>query len=426
MNFATNLSILGQWWIPGGKEKYQGELAYKQSQGIVLHIFGAFNGVSELTTGSDQVLLVIFGIDRKGNCYTLLNAIGHTYGKIEFFQSQFEIEIALSSSRRNFYDISKLEVKGFRFSTNFFNPFFYRYRNTPEGPWLQNRLLQLSLEEDPNLELGNFDSYYTYFYFSYDFGYEDQTLRNDFYLTQDVFLCAEFKNEIDLSEALSEANFLKDFFSFFCYRQVSFKKFLLITSKKEEPEMDDICFACLFAERSSKIGQLVHIDHVLLPFMEFGEEQLRTALKNWVASRNFISNGLNLYMAVVYLRLSLPVQAFLNIVFAIETFHKNYFVPDCYLRIRIKELIDSNNDILGDYLLDPNDFCDKVVKQRNYLAHDHSVSSAAIADDEYNYYISVLKMLFEISFLRKLGISIEALQFLISKNMMYKHFRYTK
>jgi len=46
MDFATDISVIGQWWLPGKEEKYHGELTYKKNEGITLHIFGAFNGVS--------------------------------------------------------------------------------------------------------------------------------------------------------------------------------------------------------------------------------------------------------------------------------------------------------------------------------------------------------------------------------------------
>jgi hypothetical protein len=109
-------------------------------------------------------------------------------------------------------------------------------------------------------------------------------------------------------------------------------------------------------------------------------------------------------MAIVYLRLSLPVHAFLNIVFAIETFLNYYFPSEEYLKERLIGLVENNRNVLEEYISDVPGFCQKVVKQRNYLAHNHSRPVPAISDQDYHYYIFVLKMLFEISFLKELGL----------------------
>jgi hypothetical protein len=423
MNFDKDFSIIGFWWIPQKEERHFGELIYKQNDNLSLNIKGAFNGVADLMGLSQQNMPVIYGIDKKGCFYTLLNATGETYGKVEFYESRFEIEIVLTNHRRYHYDAQKLKIKEIKFSTNFFIPFMYGHYKVPDGPWLQNHLLQFSLEELPNLALGSFDLYDLYFYFSYAYGYNDEKLRSEFKLNQDIFLCVNFKNEIEITGAISEANNLKDFFSLFCSRQVSFKNFILLIENDENSNVFPISFDALFKEKSSRIGQSVRVDQVLLPFTQFGEEQLKIVLRNWIANRDFITNGLSLYMAIVYLRLSLPIHAFLNIVFAIETFLNYYFPSEDYLKERFIRLVESNRNILEDYISDVPGFCQKVVKQRNYLAHDHSRPVPAISDQDYHYYIFVLKMLFEIAFSKELGLTESSIKFLISKNYMYGYYK---
>lgn len=124
MNFDKDFSIMGQWWIPGKENKHYGELTYKENNGFFLRINDAFTGVADLMEHSGLSFPVIYGMDKNRNFYTLLNARGETFGKMEFFQSQFEIEIVLRNHQRHHYDSKKLKIKEIRFSTNLFLSFF--------------------------------------------------------------------------------------------------------------------------------------------------------------------------------------------------------------------------------------------------------------------------------------------------------------
>ncbi|UAY53217.1 HEPN domain-containing protein [Ferruginibacter albus] len=87
---------------------------------------------------------------------------------------------------------------------------------------------------------------------------------------------------------------------------------------------------------------------------------------------------------------------------------------------RLRDLIQKGGILFDTYINDKDDFVRKVTKHRNYLAHNHKNSEeAAITSEEYPYFIAVLKMIFECSYLKILGFTDDQIQKMIKRNLIY-------
>jgi hypothetical protein len=127
-------------------------------------------------------------------------------------------------------------------------------------------------------------------------------------------------------------------------------------------------------------------------------------------------------MQTKYFKFPSPIQSFLNLVFAVETLHNTYFYDkNLNFKTRLKNLIDRISHLIGDFIYDVDDFCERIKKQRNYLAHDHSkTSKAAIPENHYSYFISTLKMIYECTFLGILGLDDARIETYLRKHFIYE------
>jgi ApeA-like protein/HEPN superfamily Apea-like protein len=427
LDFDKDVTIAGKWWLPESKTELYGELIYKRNEELFLSVTGGFNGQLDIRDSSIKKHALIHGIDNNGNSFALLNASGYTYGKIEFLKSRFDIAFVFKTDKYILFDPSLHKVIAANFSTNFFMPFMLGKYKMLDGPSLHKNTLSFSLEDTPDLEIIDTEQLNAKFIFSYGYYSTGLSSLYEFNLSQDIYLRTDFKKETDLIEAVQEANFMKDFFSFFCYRQISFRKFHLITEDPINPG-HDLYFSVLFIEKASRIGQDVRPYDVMLPYKDFPEE-IEQVFSNWYKEKEFILNGLSLYLDVSYLKIKQPVHAFLSLVYTIETFHRIFYQPtkkEITLVKRLEYLIKNNKEILSDFIPDSYKFSTLIVKQRNYLAHNHGTTHAVMDNSNYDYYIICLKIIFEISFLKKLGMNTDALKILMTRNPTYSYFKQNK
>jgi len=91
---------------------------------------------------------------------------------------------------------------------------------------------------------------------------------------------------------------------------------------------------------------------------------------------------------------------------------------------RLIDLVEQNKDLLQEYIYNIKDFCSRVKKQRNFLAHNHAESkNATIGSEDYYYFIAILKMIFECSILKLIGVTEEQAKLAIRRNYTYQYFK---
>ena len=90
---------------------------------------------------------------------------------------------------------------------------------------------------------------------------------------------------------------------------------------------------------------------------------------------------------------------------------------------RVKLLIAQNRDILEHYIPIENHLARDITNARNFFTH-YSGASAYPSSDRLNFYITILKALFEISLVRELGFSGEKVKELIHGCESYRYIEY--
>jgi hypothetical protein len=187
------------------------------------------------------------------------------------------------------------------------------------------------------------------------------------------------------------------------------------------------------------------------------EENFESIFKNWLEKKSIIEPVYNLYLTVLYKKDRNLVVNFLQIIQAIETFHRrtrNNFelseeeynnkinsildkVPEEYkqwlqdklhyaneinLRKRLKELCREFPEVINSYIGHIRTFANQVYCSRNYYTHyDPQSEDQAVKGRELYYITQRLKLLLEICLLKEILLSNQEIKTLIDKNERYNY-----
>jgi hypothetical protein len=459
-DFTEDFTLKGKWWIPAdGKDEDQGiygELSYSKSGGISLTVEGSLFGSAHVhVSRHNERIPLVYGVIKYMHHVSLFNLIAFETGEETYLQTECSVEYTLYSEH-GYFATEKMEITGINFSTNIFNAFLKNVRKFLSlGKYEEGKKHFEYTEVEPIPIINNETE--AYFYCSYKFRGFGRN-ESEFVFSDRVYLNIHFqKNRIPVENADSKIRFFKDFFAFFSYPSVCFHRANVFTRDDEGVKVE---FSFLSKE-NNVINQQGTTGDILL-FYEELEKEFSTLYQFWLDNETALNSGLSLYLHTKTGKSELVIQNFLNLVFALETLHNTYFnkpvfseeelkefkqkkktafqqfnekhrkkLNECISHFnslsfseRLKDLIEGNKDLLHEFIYDVNDFCTRVKKQRNFLAHNHSESkNSAIDNEDYYYFIAVLKLVFECSFLKLIGLTDEQLKLSTRRNHTYQYFK---
>lgn len=186
------------------------------------------------------------------------------------------------------------------------------------------------------------------------------------------------------------------------------------------------------------------------------KEKTNTVFQNWLKKQKNLKPVFDLYFSTLYNPHLDLENEFLNIVQALESYHrrtmKNYDLPENEhkkrveailngtpqehkewlvegleysneprLRKRLEEILEQISDATEKTVQGSKSFIQKVIDTRNYLTHydEKLKGKAAIGQKLYRLTLK-LKMLLEIVFLKELGLQKESIKSLIERNVAYE------
>jgi hypothetical protein len=211
--------------------------------------------------------------------------------------------------------------------------------------------------------------------------------------------------------------------------------------------------------RSSNTYKEVRPDDMLF-LLEDISDDLEEYLNNWFAKSEILSPVYDLYFGTVYKPSMYLEHRFLNLIQAIESYHRRvhdgkYLSDDNYTRIReklieaipkdvsksfrdslvqrlkhhnefslgkrLREIMDMYGDVTNMLVHDNKRFIRDVVDMRNFLTHHTKDLERRIQKDERFIDLFLqMKFILEICLLIELGMPIEKIRFLMSRNRKYQ------
>jgi hypothetical protein len=211
--------------------------------------------------------------------------------------------------------------------------------------------------------------------------------------------------------------------------------------------------------RSSNTAKELRPDDMLFSFEDISDN-FEKYLNNWFARSEVLSPACNLYFGTIYEKSMNLEHRFLNLIKAIESYHRRahdgkYMSDDDYLQIykklieaipkdteenlseslkqrlmyhnefslrkRLKEVIDMCGDATNLLIHNNKRFIENVVEMRNFLTHyTKDLERRTQKDKELAYLFLQTKFIMEICLLIELGIPMEKIRPLISRNRRYQ------
>lgn len=416
-----NFSIKAKWWLPGkmNERPVFGTLHYETSGKLMVTMDESLYGTTDLHEAAQDIPIpLVYGLGEDHKPITLYDVKGWEVGSTDWVRMELYPEYVFISEDKHFA-VEEMEVTNFNFCLNGFGSFFRFYSNRLVSEHPADNQTRFTYKQPDPIEIIEDENLNIYFYFHHRYSGMSDTANGAFTFMERIFLNVSPKDPIGFKEFTRQLKFYSDFFRLFSQEILSFDTVNIFL---KAPEEEKAKFRLIFRQASEKVGISPSVFHPLAMYNDI-ENSIGKLMRKWIDLREYVTGGLALFMQTKYMRSQSPAQLFLNYVFAMETLHKTFLGNQrpIHLSQRLRELIDQNQDLLSYYQLDEPRFIEKVFKQRNYLAHDHSVENHShITPDEYNSVNILLQMIFELTLLRLLGIEEELLKKLARRNDRYE------
>lgn len=418
-DFTTDVNLKGKWSLNDENVKESwlfGILIYDKNKGLSLRIEGSLYDTKSIHHARHNFeISIIYGITEDRRYITLLNAFGSELGSSEWIYTEMDIEYALICSETYFAHLD-MGIHLLNFNLNSLSSFLSGTESKLYISDHTDRSLKLSYDQPQEISVFNNNDIEVYFYFSYSF--KGISSLEGFQFRNEPYINFKFLTPTEIFQSFKNLRSYKDFFTFFTHRRVAYRS-ANIFSRNEKNEL--IRFNVLFKNDATEVGGTIYTFDTVLHYNEL-EDIFPKMIETWLTKQATINSGLSLFMQTKYFLFPSSIQSFLNLVFATETLHNSYFFSRRLIfKEMLKDLINRIYPLIEKYIYDVEDFSDRVKRQRNYLAHDHSlISNVAISDNNYPYFISSLKMIFECTFLRILGLDDDRIKDYLRKHSLYE------
>jgi hypothetical protein len=275
-------------------------------------------------------------------------------------------------------------------------------------------------------------------------------------LDQDTFLKFEFSNDISLSDGLNKVWLVQRFLSL-AINKPTYP--LLISGKSEinKKVIDNIVFhprIKLFYEYPGiSIEEKTFSGHDC--FFPFPGDRIGAFLSNWISKSELLNPVYILYFSVIYDPDMYVEEKFLNMVLALESYHRGtmnnitwpeseidnlrnaiigatpvkyrswlkeklLYINEPSLRRRLKDLCVKYSNCLEKWINDRDKFINDVVVTRNYLIHhDEKLIEQTVKDEKLSLLTFKLKQLVRICLLYEIGFDESSINQLITRSWQW-------
>ncbi|OLE53288.1 MAG: hypothetical protein AUG51_13805 [Acidobacteria bacterium 13_1_20CM_3_53_8] len=448
----------GLWWLPSNPEnKVAGTLIFSNQDGIELRLIGSLEGFEDLNNNNlYQVHSVIWGLTDGGKSITLSEclAAGLKIGLPGFVSRDYRIHLCFLSAH-----LTEEQLR--------FRRLIVEYSRLAD--WVRTSGLTMTIyDNEPNKRQ-----------FNYTLPDEEKAVTSKGTVSIDFSFNAtgDFFDEMHLRQFISmeiEANGDYSFDDLMLRYIRPFQNFLtLATTKPNSIVRVQVFSKHISFEKSDGSGVVETPIEVIFPqrYLEAKQDKLlipnymlftlhdiedfQGTIERWLNVSDELDSVCNLFFGVMYNSSMYVEQEFLNIVQAVESYHrrrmKNNVLPkeqhkarveailsgitdehkdwlkelltysnEPRLKHRLLELADKADIILSPLITDKEEFAKKVKNTRNYFTHyDPSLKAKAAHGSELYLLTIKLSYMLQACFLLELGFSQEKCIEVFRRNQGY-------
>jgi len=446
---GTHFEYKGVWFLPEKPEKQvAGTLRFSPNEGAILELIGSFKGIEGMHGLADQEIILGY-CGKKVTLYKCIEV-----------RSEIKSEGVLSSTfytNAAFLDIhfkKKEEVKFRKIAVNYshlnewvhITGFEIIQPNDRKGTTINYTL------PDP-IPIAEFERCKI----SIEVKAIGPTIpppQKELKIKEQTFITMESPEEKPFEEHMEMAHKIQNFLSLATMNPVRPQAFHGYTPVYIVTKGDKIIYPAIEAffqlPFPAETPKTLMPNEMLFVFADI-KEQAENVMQNWLQKQDKLKPVYDLYFSTMYNPHMYLENEFLNIVQAIESYHrrtmKNFDLPEeehkkrievilnttpeeykewleehleytnePRLRRRLNELLKQNSDLIGKAVK-----TQKVIDTRNYLTHyDEKLKDKAATGQKLFRLTLKLKMLLEIAFLKELGLEKEGIKSLIERNIAYQ------
>lgn len=453
-----DLEYSGLWWLPSSQEDMiAGTLTFSNQDGIHLNLIGSFKEMTKLS--SLETYPLILGVTSGGKLLTLYDCMesGLRRSFPGFMSQQLSARTAYIGA--HFADPQEIRFHKTRVQYSHL-PDWVRLSGFHTQYTVRNQVgfdkyeLTYTLPEEVKATTAKGTVSVTYAFHTRD------DLLGEVNLRQSVSARIEAQEAQPFEEGLSQFIYpLQNFLSLATARPNSVLDVVAYSDQKTvngpngKVELPiQVVFRTVFQEAEPHKPLF---PHDMLFTLQDVSDDFSEVIGRWLGVADELDSVCNLFFSVQYKPEMYLEQRFLNMVRAAESYHRRRFsnqvlseeehrnrvdyilaqTPEKYgnwlveqlqysnepsLRRRIKELINTTDEVVSPLVPDRKSFIQKIVDTRNFLTHyDPSLRDGAVRGAELYQYTQTLSFLVQMCFLRELGLSSQRCVELFRRNQPY-------
>ena len=453
---AKGSTYRGVWWLPESPERrVSGVLAIARDGEAVLELIESIGGESlpgkkarrfpiilGVTTDSKEITLHDC-LEIKGSFGSHLSASSvlatRSFVGVHFQKSD-DITFRSISVRYSYLD-EWVGISGFKIKTA---------GSAVNMTYEQPEPLEMDINEDLKVIIG----------FAYSGPTFTYAVQKEFRLIQKTWITIRFHQERSLDDYLDVVHGIQDFLSLATSEPVSS---LELEGKSDSSKLESeghiiyppVKISYLRLDIRPKKDYFIGFD--VLFRLEDVRDRLDSLLKNWFRIRRELKSTIDLYLGCMYNPHAYLEQKFLNVIQALESYHRLKVrrielpeqqheeriakilgsVPVQYrkwlegklshsneptLAMRLRDLLGSYPEVASSIAGDQHEFVRKVVDTRHYLTHhDRKLKDRSVEGEELFNVSQKLNVLVAVCLMKELGFGSQEIYALIRRNRKYAH-----
>ena len=429
----------GDWWFPESPErKVKGKLKFDPKEGASLYLVGSKEDLATIVGISKPEIILGFSTD--GKKITLYDSLlskssVHVPGMIEqwfyvtyvfvgtHFHKAEDIKFKSANIRFSYLD-DWVDVSGFKIGLLKKGGYSIRYKLPKD--------FRAKISNDLKVNI-SFGAKYPALY----------GVQKEVYAKQEAWIRIIPSEVKTLEYFLLAIHHIQDFLTLVISEPV----YPLYIKADIESEELAVSFVNIFYRlpRIADISRTLYPQEMLFAFEDISK-QFGFLLRNWFRKRELLSSVSDLYLGVLYAGEIYLNNEFLNLVQAIESYHrrtmKNYELPEAEhkkrvaeilnavssehrrwlkeelkysnepnLRKRLRGILESSQMVSDELITNKKLFINKIVDTRNYLTHfDPILEEKAAKNEELFKFTLKLKILLQFCLLKEIGLSFELIK----------------
>lgn len=445
----------GMWWLPTNPQnKVAGTLTFSNEDGITLELIGALEDLATFNTRQPYPL--ILGLSGDGKRITLSNCVfaGVSVGMPGFARESYKASFFLIGVHFN----EPGEVRFSRFSVRFSHLADWVRTSGFEVKkyWDEPKIeVTYSLPTEREIEISKGTISLSFTCNTSGDGIEEMKLR------QSVWLELKAHNEYPFNDLTYQyVRPLQNLLSLATTKPNSILELNVFSKQvffeKEDGEKVEIPIQLCFQQKyfEPRLGKLLIPDYMLFALSDIADD-FQTVMERWFGISDELETVCNLFFGVQYTPTLNLENRFLNIVQAVESYHrrrmKNEVLPraehkrlksavlnkvdaehkiwlegllaysnEPRLEHRIRELTDRAEEVINPLISNKEEFAKKVKDTRNYLTHyDKRLKDKTAKGAGLFWLTQQLSYLLQACFLIELGLPLEKCAQLLHRNQAF-------